>query len=64
VVVFGEVVHLAVDRAVLADDGLPDPRKLAPLSRLGRAQWGLLGEVIDLPRIRFTDWEQGTRSGD
>ena len=64
VMVFGEVVHVAADRSVLADDGLPDPRKVAPLSRLGRAQWGLLGEVIDLPRIRFTDWEQGTRSGD
>ncbi len=57
-------MHVAVDRAVLADDGKPDARKLAPLSRLGRAEWGTLGEVIDLPRIRFADWEQGTRSGD
>ena len=64
VMVFGEVVHVAVDRAVLAADGKPDARKLAPLSRLGRAEWGTLGEVIDLPRIRFADWEHGTRSGD
>jgi flavin reductase (DIM6/NTAB) family NADH-FMN oxidoreductase RutF len=64
VMVFGEVLHVAVDPAVLAADGKPDARKLAPLSRLGRAEWGTLGEVIDLPRIRFADWEQGTRSGD
>ena len=62
VMVFGEVVHLAVSRAVLADDGLPDPRALAPLARLGRAQWGTLGTVIDLPRIRFDDWRRGRRS--
>jgi flavin reductase (DIM6/NTAB) family NADH-FMN oxidoreductase RutF len=64
VMVFGEVLHVAVDPDVLAADGKPDARKLAPLSRLGRAEWGTLGEVIDLPRIRFADWEQGTRSGD
>lgn len=64
VMVFGEVLHLAADTEVLAADGLPDARKLAPLSRLGRAEWSTLGEVMDLPRIRFTDWEQGARSGD
>jgi flavin reductase (DIM6/NTAB) family NADH-FMN oxidoreductase RutF len=64
IMVFGEVLHVAVDPAVLAGDGKPDARKLAPLSRLGRAEWGTLGEVIDLPRVRFADWEQGTRSGE
>lgn len=63
VMVFGEVLHVAVDRGVLADDGMPDARKVAPLSRLGRAEWATLGEVIDLPRIRFGDWENGARSG-
>jgi flavin reductase (DIM6/NTAB) family NADH-FMN oxidoreductase RutF len=62
VMVFGEVVHVAVHSDVLAEDGLPDARKVAPLARLGRAQWSLLGEVIDLERIRFADWEQGARS--
>lgn len=56
VMVFGELVHLAVDRAVLADDGLPDPRAVAPLARLGRSEWSTLGDVIDLPRIRYADW--------
>ncbi len=60
--VFGEVVHLAVDPTVLADDGLPDARKVAPLARLGRAEWSRLGEVVSLNRIRFDDWEQGRRS--
>lgn len=64
VMVFGEVVHLAASRDVLADDGLPDARAVAPLSRLGRSEWGTLGEVIDLPRIRYDDWRGGTRSGD
>jgi flavin reductase (DIM6/NTAB) family NADH-FMN oxidoreductase RutF len=64
VMVFGEVVHVAVHRHVLADDGLPDARKVAPLARLGRAEWSTLGEVIDLQRIRFADWEHGARSAD
>jgi flavin reductase (DIM6/NTAB) family NADH-FMN oxidoreductase RutF len=63
VMVFGEVVHVSVDRAVLAADGLPDPHKVAPLARLGRSEWSTLGEVIDLKRIRFDDWTKGKRSG-
>jgi flavin reductase (DIM6/NTAB) family NADH-FMN oxidoreductase RutF len=62
VTVFGEVVHVAVDRAVLAPDGLPDARAVDPLSRLGRAEWGTLGEVIALQRIRYPDWQDGRRS--
>jgi flavin reductase (DIM6/NTAB) family NADH-FMN oxidoreductase RutF len=62
VMVFGEVLHIAVARSVLADDGLPDPRAIAPLARLGRSEWSTLGEVIDLPRIRYGDWQQGARS--
>ncbi len=49
-VVFGRVVHLSVDRRFLAEDGLPDVRLLDPAARLGRAQWGALGEVFDLHR--------------
>ena len=53
-VVFGRVVHLSVSRAVIADDGLPDVRALNPATRLGREEWGALGEVFSLhrPRIR------------
>ena len=60
--VFGEVLHVAADRAVLADDGLPDARALAPLARLGRVEWGTLGEVTSLKRIRYEAWENGKRS--
>ena len=63
VMVFGEIVHVAAHASVLADDGMPDAEALAPLARLGRSEWSLLGEVITLKRIRFDDWQQGRRSG-
>lgn len=52
-VVFGRVVHLSVDRAVLAADGLPDVRLLDPAARLGREEWAALGEVFTLARPRY-----------
>jgi flavin reductase (DIM6/NTAB) family NADH-FMN oxidoreductase RutF len=63
VMVFGEVLHIATAAGVLASDGLPDAAAVAPLARLGRAQWATLGEIIDLKRIRYDDWQQGKRSG-
>jgi flavin reductase (DIM6/NTAB) family NADH-FMN oxidoreductase RutF len=54
-VVFGRVVHAAVSDAVLVD-GHPDVRKLRPLSRLGRDEWGTTGEVLEIARIRYADW--------
>ncbi|MFC6714725.1 hypothetical protein [Branchiibius cervicis] len=62
VMVFGEVVHLSVDAAVVADDGLPDARTLDPLARLGRSEWGRLGEVLALDRITWRRWQEGERS--
>jgi flavin reductase (DIM6/NTAB) family NADH-FMN oxidoreductase RutF len=53
VMVFGRVVHLSVWRSVVADDGLPDVRLLDPVSRLGREEWGALGEVFSLVRPRY-----------
>jgi flavin reductase (DIM6/NTAB) family NADH-FMN oxidoreductase RutF len=63
VMVFGEVLHIAAAAAVIAADGLPDAAGVAPLARLGRSQWSTLGEIIDLPRIRYDNWQQGERSG-
>ncbi|WP_304044726.1 flavin reductase family protein [Jatrophihabitans endophyticus] len=62
--VFGEIVHLAARRDVLAADGLPDARALDPLSRLGRAEWARLGETYAIPRISWDGWQGGRRSSD
>lgn len=62
VMVFGEVVHLSVDSAVLGADGLPDAAALDPVSRLGRSEWGRLGEVFAWDRLTWPQWQNGERS--
>jgi len=47
---------------VLAADGLPDAAAIAPLGRLGRAEWSTLGEITALDRIRYERWQDGERS--
>jgi flavin reductase (DIM6/NTAB) family NADH-FMN oxidoreductase RutF len=54
-VVFGRVVHAAVDADVL-DDSHPRIEKLRPLARLGRNQWVKLGEVVEISRIPHREW--------
>ncbi|MFD2470831.1 flavin reductase family protein [Amycolatopsis silviterrae] len=51
-VVFGRVVHLAVSEQVLDGDH-PMIERLRPLSRLGRDEWGKLGEIVELARPRY-----------
>lgn len=53
--VFGEVTHAAVSEAVL-DGSHPRIDLLEPLARLGLDEWGTLGEIQDLGRIRLKDW--------
>lgn len=60
--VFGEVLTIALDRQVLAEDGKPDPRLVAPVTRLGRNQWARLGDVFALDRIPADEWEDGRRT--
>jgi flavin reductase (DIM6/NTAB) family NADH-FMN oxidoreductase RutF len=55
-VVFGEVVHAVVNEDVLVD-GHPEIRALRPLARLGKNEWGTVGEIRELDRIRFEDWK-------
>jgi flavin reductase (DIM6/NTAB) family NADH-FMN oxidoreductase RutF len=62
VMVFGEVLHIAISTAVLAADGLPDARAVAPLSRLGRSEWATLVTLIELERIPHDEWQAGRRS--
>lgn len=52
VVVFGQVVWVAVDESVLDGDH-PDVRRLAPIARLGANEWGAVGEVTDRKRVPY-----------
>lgn len=52
-IVLGRVVHAAVADDVLADDGLPDIARLAPVSRLGRNEWGTAGQIRRIDRIPY-----------
>ncbi|MBV2354051.1 flavin reductase family protein [Streptomyces sp. J2-1] len=54
-VVFGRVVHVAVDEGVLVD-GAPDIRRLRPLARLGGNQWSTVGELSELARVPYGEW--------
>ncbi|MFE9599524.1 flavin reductase family protein [Streptomyces hokutonensis] len=54
-VVFGRVVHIAIDETVL-ENGHPEITRLRPLARLGKDEWSTIGDVLDLRRIRYSDW--------
>ena len=53
-VVFGEVVHLAIDEAVLRD-GRPEITLLRPVARLGANEWSTIGEITDRRRVPFAE---------
>ena len=55
--VIGQVVHAAVSETVLVD-GHPEVRRLRPLARLGKDEWSTLGEVLEIPRLRYADWKR------
>jgi flavin reductase (DIM6/NTAB) family NADH-FMN oxidoreductase RutF len=61
VVSFGQVVWISVEDDLLAADGNVDIRALQPVSRLGRDEWGEVGEVFSLRREPYDEWQQ--RSG-
>jgi flavin reductase (DIM6/NTAB) family NADH-FMN oxidoreductase RutF len=54
-VVFGRVVHIAVEESTMRD-GLPAIELLRPLARLGRNEWSEIGRVRDVERISFQQW--------
>jgi len=54
-VVLGEVLHVAVHEAVLADDGLPDARLLDLAARGDRMHWVAPGELVTIDRPRWRD---------
>lgn len=47
--VLAEVLLIHADEEVLTD-GIPDPRKLRPLARLGGTLYASLGEILSIPR--------------
>ncbi|MGW1496964.1 flavin reductase family protein [Streptomyces sp. NPDC002402] len=57
-VVFGRVVHAVVSKEVMAG-GHPEVTKLAPLTRLGKDEWGTLGGVREISRVPYADWQDG-----
>ncbi|MFI1093533.1 flavin reductase family protein [Streptomyces sp. NPDC020917] len=57
-VVFGRVVHAAVSDAVM-DGEHPDVRQLRPLTRMGKDEWGTVGEVLEIKRIPLAEWPDG-----
>lgn len=56
VVVLGKVVHIAVSERVLVE-GRPSIHELRPLARLGGRQWSKMGEILEVDRIRRSEWE-------
>ena len=54
-VVLGRVVAAAIDPGVL-DGTHPRIDRLRPLARLGRDEWGLLGEIREISRITPDEW--------
>ncbi|MFI5757662.1 flavin reductase family protein [Streptomyces sp. NPDC051569] len=61
-VVFGRVVHAAVDEAVM-DDGHPEVTGLRPLSRLGKNEWGTVGGLREIARIPYERWQGADGDG-
>ena len=51
-VVFGQVVHIAIDEAVLRDDR-PAIELLQPLARLGADEWSTIGTVSSRRRVPY-----------
>lgn len=56
-VMFGEVISIAIDEAVLVDDRV-DVRALDPVARLGGADWSLIGDVVTRPRLTLEEFTQ------
>lgn len=54
-VVFGRVVHFAVEESTMRD-GLPAIDLLRPLARLGRDEWSEIGRVREISRISYQQW--------
>jgi len=57
IVVFGQVVHIAVDEAVYDGDKVSLER-LNLAARLAGPEWGLLGEIVSRPRLSVDEYHE------
>jgi len=57
IVVFGQVGHIAVDESAFTGDGVSLDR-LDLVSRLSGPDWGLLGDVVSLPRLSVDEYHE------
>ncbi|SDG55899.1 flavin reductase family protein [Klenkia brasiliensis] len=55
-VVFGRVVHVSA-HADAVRDGRPRIEALRPLARLGGNEWSTIGELKEIRRIPYSDWQ-------
>jgi flavin reductase (DIM6/NTAB) family NADH-FMN oxidoreductase RutF len=55
IVIFGEVVMIAVDESVM-DGSRVIMDALDPVARLGASDWSALGEIFDVPRMSVDDY--------
>ena len=55
IVIFGEVVMIAVDESVM-DGNRVMMDALDPVARLGASDWSALGEIFDVPRLSVDDY--------
>ena len=55
IVIFGEVVMIAVDESVM-DGRRVRMDALDPVARLGASDWSALGEIFDVPRLSVDDY--------
>ncbi|MFD3534906.1 flavin reductase family protein [Streptomyces sp. NPDC058664] len=51
-VVFGRVVHAAVDESVMVE-GHPEMTLMRPLARLGKNEWGTSGGIKEIARVPY-----------
>jgi flavin reductase (DIM6/NTAB) family NADH-FMN oxidoreductase RutF len=55
-IVFGRVVHVSA-HADAVREGRPRIEALRPLARLGGNEWSTVGELKEIRRIPFSDWQ-------
>jgi flavin reductase (DIM6/NTAB) family NADH-FMN oxidoreductase RutF len=58
-VVFGQVVLISAWASAVAD-GRPRIEALRPLARLGGNEWSTIGEIRELSRIPYQEWEESS----